>query len=289
GFGHAVFCARHALLGGGNGHAGSEGGSRIGRGSSSDGVGGGEDEDSSFLLVLGDHLYRRGPGTTHACASQLVHAFLEHGQAGRPAIGLKVMGESAVSPYGVAAGECVAHPPPHIVERWHRASPAPASTTTTTTTTTADTQQVEKTGLQYPPSVAAEVAGAAARDRRPLPLGGRVYRLTKFAEKPTAEFARENLITPGLGPADGEGREGRHLVVFGQYILPVRRTFAILSEDIKRDRRERGEFQLTSVLDRMREQDDGMLGCVIHGDALDMGIPSPYVETMSAFAHPHHA
>ncbi|CAM9274498.1 unnamed protein product [Scytosiphon promiscuus] len=329
GFGHAVFCARHALLDGDNGHAGPEGASRTGSGSGGstnggikaatpapnsdkhcrgkdeviheanggsngcgvelDGSGGGggwsggEEEDSSFLLVLGDHLYRRGPGTTHACASQLVHAFLEHGQAGKPAIGLKVMGESSVSPYGVAAGECVAHPPPHIVERWHRASPA------TTPQATSAIQQTKTAPLDDASSSSAEKAAAVSRDRRPLPLGGRVYRLTKFAEKPTAEFARENLVTPGLGPADGEGGEGRHLVVFGQYILPVRRTFAILAEDIRQDRRERGEFQLTSVLDRMREQDDGMLGCVIHGDALDMGIPSPYVETMGAFAKPHHA
>lgn len=38
----------------------------------------------------------------------------------------------------------------------------------------------------------------------------------------------------------------------------------------------------------MRQQDDGMLGCIIHGDALDMGIPAPYVDTMSAFSKPHH-
>lgn len=48
----------------------------------------------------------------------------------------------------------------------------------------------------------------------------------------------------------------------------------------------RGEFQLTSVLDRMLREDDGMLGCVIHGNALDMGIPGPYVATMGAFAEP---
>lgn len=55
--------------------------------------GGGDDDshgDESFLLVLGDHLYRRGAGTTRACSSQLLHAFLEHGEAGKPAIGLKV-------------------------------------------------------------------------------------------------------------------------------------------------------------------------------------------------------
>lgn len=41
------------------------------------------------------------------------------------------------------------------------------------------------------------------------------------------------------------------------------------------------------MLDRMRREDGGMLGCVIHGDALDMGIPGPYVATMSSFAEPH--
>lgn len=49
----------------------------------------------------------------------------------------------------------------------------------------------------------------------------------------------------------------------------------------------RGEFQLTSVLEQMRYEDDGTLGCVIHGDALDMGIPGPYVATMGSFAMPH--
>eukprot|EP00752_Nemacystus_decipiens_P005273 g4783.t1 len=305
GFGHAVFCARDALLGTGgyadpatipeNGHTGgpepaatTAGG---GTNSDEDGIAGGEvrecggggggvgkseeEEDSSFMLVLGDHLYRRGAGTTHACASQLIHAFLEHGEAGKPAIGLKVMGESSVSPYGVAAGECIAHPPPHIAERWQRA--AIDSTTTATDGNGAPTKASSAT--------AAAAVAATAPPQEPTPVGGRVYRLTKFAEKPTAEFARENLVTPGLG--HGDGGEGRHLVVFGQYILPARRTFDILAEDVRLNRRERGEFQLTSVLDRMRQQDNGMLGCTIHGDALDMGIPAPYVETMGAFSKPH--
>lgn len=128
GFGHAVFCARHALLGTGDsaadpatvrengrpssleasattvgdgtkgaeeGNAGGKGPESGGGGAGSGGRGGSdveseEEEDSSFMLVLGDHLYRRGAGTTHACASQLIHAFLEHGEAGKPAIGLKV-------------------------------------------------------------------------------------------------------------------------------------------------------------------------------------------------------
>lgn len=54
---------------------------------------GGVHGDEAFLLVLGDHLYRRGAGTTRACSSQLLYAFLEHGEAGKPAIGLKARGD----------------------------------------------------------------------------------------------------------------------------------------------------------------------------------------------------
>lgn len=122
----------------------------------------------------------------------------------------QVMGESSVSPYGVAAGACVAHPPPHIVERWHRSA---------TTTTMLPTDGNNSDSTKAPPAApatgsAAGTGGATDQARETLPLGGRVYRLNKLVEKPTAEFARENLVTPGLGHADGG--EGRHLVVFGQ-------------------------------------------------------------------------
>lgn len=134
----------------------------------------------------------------------------------------QVMGESSVSPYGVAAGHCVAHPPAHTLERWQRAAvpAAPAAETTSTASVTTS-----------------EPVGAGGETQPPLPLGGRVYRLTKLAEKPTAEFARENLVTPGLGR--GFDGKGKHLVVFGQYVLPTARTFDILAEDIRADRRER--------------------------------------------------
>lgn len=83
----------------------------------------------------------------------------------------------------------------------------------------------------------AEELEADTSGDHPALLGGRVYQLNNLVEKPTAEFAREHLVTPGLGQEDGG--EGRHLVVFGQYILPARRTFDILAEDIRLDRRER--------------------------------------------------
>lgn len=130
-----------------------------------------------------------------------------------------------MSPYGVAAGACVDHPCAGAVERWCR-----AATPTVPAKTVVDTG----TAAAAPPVEATETEDDV---KKPPPLGGRVYRLTKLVEKPTAEFARENLVTPGLGA--GDGGEGRHLVVFGQYVLPARRTLDILAEDIKLDRRER--------------------------------------------------
>lgn len=126
------------------------------------------------------------------------------------------MEESSVSPYGVAAGECVGEPSSLTLNRWQRAAmsnhvaPAP------------------KAGE----AIASNPAAATSC------VGGRVYRLTRLVEKPTAEFARQHLVSPGLGPAE-TGGEGRHLVVFGQYVLPAKRTFRILAENIKEDRRER--------------------------------------------------
>lgn len=142
-----------------------------------------------------------------------------------------------MSPYGVAAGECVAHPPTHTLDRWERAAVAAAACTSLAT----ENGSAGATATDKEAVVEAEaVVAASAAARRTKLLGGRVYRLTKLVEKPTAEFARENLVTPGLGTtAEGEGGEGRHLVVFGQYILPARRTFDILAEDIRLDRRER--------------------------------------------------
>lgn len=142
----------------------------------------------------------------------------------------QVMGESSVSPYGVAAGDCVAHPPAHAVERWHR-----AQTSSVLKSSEAAASVSRRAG--HPEASAAHCV---------QPLGGRVYRLTKLVEKPTAEFARENLVTAGLEA--GHDGEGRHLVVFGQYVLPARRTFDILAEDIRLDRRERYAWMLLIVL-----------------------------------------
>jgi len=98
--------------------------------------------------------------------------------------------------------------------------------------------------------------------------------VTEFAEKPNLDYARTNLRVPGL-------LDGEYLTVFGQYILKPQ-IFDFLHEHIVNNVRERGEFQLTSALDRLR-QEDGFLGLVIEGRRYDIGLPDYYLETLQAF------
>lgn len=102
----------------------------------------------------------------------------------------------------------------------------------------------------------------------------RLLNITEFAEKPTLEYARTNLRTPGLP-------EDQFLTIFGQYILKPE-VFEYLEEHIQHNIRERGEFQLTSALDRLR-QSDGFLGLVIDGRRFDIGLPDYYLDTLVKF------
>jgi len=103
---------------------------------------------------------------------------------------------------------------------------------------------------------------------------GRLLSITEFAEKPTLDYARTNLRVPGLG-------EDEYLTVFGQYVLEPR-LFAYLEEHIRNNVRERGEFQLTSALDRLR-QEAGFLGLIIDGQRYDIGLPDSYLQSLQAF------
>jgi UTP-glucose-1-phosphate uridylyltransferase/mevalonate kinase len=107
--------------------------------------------------------------------------------------------------------------------------------------------------------------------------GERLLNVTEFAEKPTVDYARTNLRMPGLP-------EDEYLTVFGQYIIKPQ-IFDYLEEHIKHNVRERGEFQLTSALDRLR-QEDGFLGLVVDGQRYDIGLPEYYLETLKTFSQP---
>jgi UTP-glucose-1-phosphate uridylyltransferase/mevalonate kinase len=98
--------------------------------------------------------------------------------------------------------------------------------------------------------------------------------VSEFSEKPTADYARQNLRVPGLA-------EDEYLTVFGQYILQPE-LFNYLEEHINNNVRERGEFQLTSALERLRKE-NGFLGLIVNGKRFDIGIPTAYLETLVAF------
>lgn len=98
--------------------------------------------------------------------------------------------------------------------------------------------------------------------------------VTEFAEKPTLDYARSNLRTPGLP-------ENEYLTVFGQYIIKPQ-LFDYLEEHITNNVRERGEFQLTSALDRLRRE-DGFLGLILDGQRYDIGLPEHYLETLQTY------
>jgi UTP-glucose-1-phosphate uridylyltransferase/mevalonate kinase len=101
-----------------------------------------------------------------------------------------------------------------------------------------------------------------------------VLSISEFAEKPTEEYARKHLQIPGM-------EDGLFLSVFGQYVLnPM--IFDYLDENVRHNIREGGEFQLTSCLDRLR-QEDGFTGYVVEGSRFDIGLPEAYRQTMIDF------
>jgi UTP-glucose-1-phosphate uridylyltransferase/mevalonate kinase len=104
---------------------------------------------------------------------------------------------------------------------------------------------------------------------------GRLLSVTEFAEKPTVNYARSNLRVPGLP-------DGEYLTVFGQYIIQPQ-LFEYLEEHITNNVRERGEFQLTSSLDRLR-QEHSFVGLIMDGKRFDIGLPQYYLETLQSFA-----
>ncbi|MEZ4671941.1 MAG: sugar phosphate nucleotidyltransferase [Anaerolineae bacterium] len=98
--------------------------------------------------------------------------------------------------------------------------------------------------------------------------------ITEFAEKPTVEYARKNLHVDNMAADE-------YLTLFGQYIIKPQ-VFDYLEEHIQNNVRERGEFQLTSALDRLRKE-DGFMGVLIDGKRYDIGLPDYYLDTLQHF------
>jgi len=95
--------------------------------------------------------------------------------------------------------------------------------------------------------------------------------ITEFSEKPDVDYARKHLHINGM-------KDNLYLTVFGQYILTPK-IFEYLEDDIQHNNREKGEFQLTNCLDKLR-QEEGFGGCVVKGRRFDIGLPEAYRQTM---------
>lgn len=101
-----------------------------------------------------------------------------------------------------------------------------------------------------------------------------VLLVTQIYEKPDLEYARSHLHVEGM-------RDEQFLSVFGMYVLKPK-IFDYLEENISHNIRERGEFQLTSCLERL-QQEEGMTGYVVKGQCFDIGLPDVYRQTIIDF------
>lgn len=102
-----------------------------------------------------------------------------------------------------------------------------------------------------------------------------VYRVTEMIEKPSPEVAQEKLRTAGLPPHE-------YLCFFGMHVFTPT-IFTCLEENIAHNRREKGEFQLTSA-QAMVVQREPYLAFETLGDRYDMGVPFGLAETQLALA-----
>ncbi len=103
-----------------------------------------------------------------------------------------------------------------------------------------------------------------------------ILSVTQLFEKPDIEYARKHLRVEGMA-------EDQFLCIFGLYVLTPK-IFDYLEEHISNNIREKGEFQLTSCLDKLR-QEEGMTGYVVQGRCFDTGLPDAYRQTMIDFRH----
>lgn len=100
--------------------------------------------------------------------------------------------------------------------------------------------------------------------------------MTQIYEKPSLDYARQHLHVDAMN-------DDQFLSIFGMYILQPR-IFDYLEDNIFNNIRERGEFQLTSCLEQLR-QEEGITGYVVKGRCFDTGLPDVYRQTMFDFRH----
>jgi len=98
-----------------------------------------------------------------------------------------------------------------------------------------------------------------------------ILKISQIYEKPSLEYAQKHLQISGM-PND------QFLGVFGMYVLQAD-IFELLDSEIKNNQRFKGEFQLTTCLDKLR-QHHGAIAYLVQGQYYDTGMPEFYRQTM---------
>jgi UTP--glucose-1-phosphate uridylyltransferase len=110
----------------------------------------------------------------------------------------------------------------------------------------------------------------------PIDLAQGTYRAELIIEKPSAEMARQRLVTPGL-PA------GDYLAHLGMHVFSPR-IFDSLEYLIRSDLRENGEIQLTAAQEHLRQHSQSYWAMLVKGTRHDTGVPYGFMETQLALA-----
>lgn len=103
----------------------------------------------------------------------------------------------------------------------------------------------------------------------------RLMNVDKIVEKPSGIVVKEQM---GVEMKNGDTE---YYMCFGNYILTPE-VFSALERNIKTNKEEFGEIQLTSALDEVRRK-EGMMAYRIDGEAFDVGNPSSYRRAVSLF------
>ena len=98
-----------------------------------------------------------------------------------------------------------------------------------------------------------------------------ILEIAQIYEKPTVEYAREHLHVTGMP-------DNKFLGAFGMYVLESD-IFDLLGSEIANNERYKGEFQLTTCLDKLQEK-SGAIAYLVKGKYYDTGMPLFYRQTM---------
>ena len=101
-----------------------------------------------------------------------------------------------------------------------------------------------------------------------------LYKLDKVAEKPSVDFARQNLRCEGVP-------DGEYMCFFGIDLLTPR-VFEILSDNYSKGVRTGGELQLRDAMAKLMEV-EGMYGVAMQGARMDTGIPHAYAHAFGVY------